>query len=155
MSYMTLDDMIERFGSDIMSDLTGLNENDLTIPTDAMAQQVLQPTIDDVAADIDSRLAASYDLPLPAGNYPLLTAAACDLARFQLYDQAPPEIVKQRAMNAGTRLKQLVDGHRDLINIDGVRIARRQTAQVQEPSSTDDDTPPSRRMETAAIRRFF
>ena len=73
-------------------------------------------------------LAESWDLPLPAGNYPILAAIAADVARLKLYDDVAPDRVLGRASSARKRLRELADGRRHLVDAAGRRVPRRSEA---------------------------
>ena len=77
----------------------------------------------EAAAEIDSVLARTYELPLPAARYPLLTGIACDIARLRLYDDAAPEIVLGRGSSARKRLREIAEGARELVSATGAAIA--------------------------------
>lgn len=156
--YASAENMLERFGVAEMADLVGIDSWNPDIdqtPDEYTDSSIIRRALEDVSADIDSRLAVAYALPLADGTYPFLVAVACDLARRRLYDNEVPEAVSNRARNAGQRLQQLVAGRRDLVDSDGERVARRPTGKVQEAAATDGSTPPNRRQDAAEIRRYF
>ena len=121
MTYATRADLEARFGP--------IEIGDLDDQTDRVT-----PVLEDATAEIDGALAAAYDLPLPAGEYPLLKAICVDLARARLYDTAPLEEPKKRRDSARTKLKQLCEGKLQLVNADGVVIERRHRPQVSGPA---------------------
>ncbi len=58
---------------------------------------------------IDSYLAGRYALPI-SPTPPVLTATACDLARYWLYDDAAPERVREGYEDAVAWLKDVASG---------------------------------------------
>ena len=117
MAYATRADLDARFDVGEMDALAPLDDDDAS-PRAAAA-------IADACAEIDAVLADGFDLPLPAGEYPLLKAAACDIARLRLYDDAAPDRVLGRASSARKRIRQLADGELCLLAADGTRVERR------------------------------
>ncbi len=84
----------------------------------------------DADAEIDGKIAVAYDLPLPAGTWPLLVMIASDLARHRLYDDQSLEEPKNRAMKARSRLTGIQNGKSYLVNDAGARAPRRSAAAV-------------------------
>ena len=117
MAYATRADLVARFGADEMDILAPLDEADASARADA--------ALADACAEIDAVLADGYDLPLPAGEYPLLKAAACDVARLRLYDEAAPDVVMGRASSARKRVRQVAAGALALVSGTGARVERR------------------------------
>ena len=117
MTYATRADLADRFGAGEMDLLAPLDEGGASARADA--------ALADASTEIDAVLAEGYDLPLPAGEYPLLKAAACDLARLRLYDEAAPDVVLRRASSARKRVRQLAAGVLHLLTFQGKRIERR------------------------------
>lgn len=105
MGYATQADLEQRFGAAELIQLTDRAEP----PAGAVDGQVVARALADADALIDSYLAARYDLPL-ATPPALLVGLACDVARYQLYDDAAPEEVRRRYEDALARLKQLATG---------------------------------------------
>ena len=62
---------------------------------------------------------------MPAGEYPLLRAIACDLARARLYDDEMPDAVRYGARRARGQVSALVTGTSHLVSAQGTRMARR------------------------------
>ena len=116
MTYATHADLAARFGADeIDADLGA-----------ADGSQRAASALADADAEIDAMLAATYDLPLPSGAYPLLRAAACDIARLRLYDDAAPEeAVVVRARRARDRVRAVAEGRGALVSMGGAIVARR------------------------------
>lgn len=88
-AYATQQDMIDRFGTDEvrqLSDRSGSGSIDGTVVDQALA---------DASDQIDSYIGGRYTLPL---NHvpPVLTRVCVDIARYQLYDIAAPEQIAER-----------------------------------------------------------
>ncbi|MCY4548124.1 MAG: DUF1320 family protein [Defluviicoccus sp.] len=105
MTYATRKDLETRFGADEIAKL-------------ADDETVLAAAIADAAAEIDSRLAVAYALPLD-GAFPALVPIAADLARRRLYDEAAPEHVTTAASEARERLGEIADGTAALVDSRG------------------------------------
>ncbi|WP_419737935.1 phage protein Gp36 family protein [Ruegeria sp.] len=128
MSYAAAADLRARFGADEIDQL--LDQDADGRPDDGRLEAVLA----DAAAAIDARLARLYDLPLPEGDYPLLRAIACDLARARLYDDEMSDTVKHAARRARAQLGALAGGQAVLVRADGKAVRRRaQTPRIAAP----------------------
>ena len=123
MAYATRADLDARFGGAEIEDVAAADSDDVDARLDAAAR--VTATIADACAEIDAMLAEGFDLPLPAGEYPLLKAATCDIARLRLYDDAAPDRVLGRASSARKRIRQLAAGELHLLASDGTRVERR------------------------------
>ena len=132
MAYATRDDLVARFDFGEMAALAPLDDDGASPRAEA--------AIADACAEIDALLAEGYDLPLPAGEYPLLKAAACDIARLRLYDDAAPDRVLGRASSARKRIRQLAAGELHLLAAVGTRVERRTGILIDagEPVATRD-----------------
>lgn len=133
MAYATRADLVARFGAGEMDLLAPLDEADASARADA--------ALADACAEFDAVLAEGYDLPLPSGtSYPLLLAAACDVARLRLYDDTAPDRVLGRAASARKRIRQLAAGELHLLAATGVRVERRPSILIDagEPVATRD-----------------
>jgi len=132
MAYATRDDLVARYGADELDDLAPLDDHGASPRAEAV--------IADACAEIDALLAEGFDLPLPAGEYSLLKAAACDVARLRLYDDVAPDRVLGRASSARARIRQLAAGELHLLAATGVRIERRPSILIDagEPVATRD-----------------
>lgn len=108
--YATRADMARRYGDAEMDALAPVGEDGAS-----RAEAVLA----DASAEIDGRLALRYRLPLPAGDWPQLRAAACQLARSRLYDEEKPQAVLADAAAARKRLEEISDGRIVLVAADG------------------------------------
>jgi len=105
MKYALVNDMIEIFGAEEMSQLTDRGTVGVTLPDSAL----LQNAIEDAEAEIDAYLVSRYALPLAIipDNLKRLT---CDVARYQLYGAALTEEVEKRYKSAITFLKNVSSG---------------------------------------------
>lgn len=124
MTYATQADLEARFGPE---ELLKLADRDGDGAADAT---VVGAALTDAAAEIDGHLATAYDLPLAAGPWPSLRAAACDLARLRLYDEAAPEEIWRRALRTRDMLAKLAAGERQLVSAAGAVAARRSEARI-------------------------
>lgn len=106
MSYCTRQNLIDRFGEDELiqrSDRSNLGVIDDT---------VLNQAISDADEEINGYI-AKY-LPL-ASVPPVLIPLACDIARYRLYDDAAPDLIKERYRNAIAYLLGVAKGQIPLI----------------------------------------
>lgn len=122
MPYATAADLRQRFDSSEVDSLDGAGDDRLT---GALA---------DASAEVDAHIHDLYELPLPAGSWPLLRAAACDLARQRLYDDEAPDTVRHAADRARKRLRELASGATALVNEAGQRAPRRKLVQATAPA---------------------
>ncbi|WP_087022413.1 gp436 family protein [Thaumasiovibrio subtropicus] len=108
MTYCNALDMIERYGTEELAQLTnqGVNHDDTAIDT-----QTLDRAIDDACATIDGYIGGRYRLPLPTLPR-ILTRFACDLARYYLYDDVLDEAhqAHKRHQEAISYLKSVSKG---------------------------------------------
>lgn len=110
MPYTTPTLLADRFGSDEL-----IQRTDKFPPfTGAIVDVVLDRAIADADAEIDGFVGARYALPLPDPVPPVLVPIACDIARYRLYDDAVPDIVRQRYEDAIARLKDISAGRLSL-----------------------------------------
>lgn len=79
MTYCVLQDLIDRFGNELLVQLTDRTN----IPATTIDETVVDRAIGDAGALIDTYLAKRYTLPL-ADTPPVLTKFAADLARYFL-----------------------------------------------------------------------
>lgn len=103
MTYATQQNMVDRFGSDELIQLTdrgNLGVIDATVLGQALA---------DANTEIDSYLASVCTLPLVTVP-PRLIKIASDIARYELYGARCTEQVRQRYMDAIAFLKLVVSG---------------------------------------------
>ena len=105
MRYATHQDMIDRFGEEGLIERTDRADP----PTGKIDTRVLDKALSDAADMIDGYLAGRYALPLTA-TAPLLIQIACDLARYDLYDDLPPDQIVKRWETAILNLEKIADG---------------------------------------------
>ncbi|WP_029009391.1 gp436 family protein [Azospirillum halopraeferens] len=105
MSYATLQDLIDRYGSDELVQLTDRAE----VPTGAIDEAVVERALDDARRLIDGYAGARYRLPL-APVPDLVRRIACDLARYFLHSNAPTELVKDSHKEALRLLEKVAAG---------------------------------------------
>lgn len=103
MTYATAQDLIDRFGSTELIELTDRAN------TGAIDATVLGRALADADAEINGYLASRYTLPL-ASVPPVLVAKASDMARYYLYDVRVTEAVKARYDDAVKYLQSLAKG---------------------------------------------
>lgn len=103
MAYATLADLIARFGEEQMVQLTDRAGSGVIDP--AVSAQALA----DADALIDGHLAGRYPVPLSPAPA-VLVGMACDLARRNLYPDALPDAVENRAREAVRFLEQIGRG---------------------------------------------
>ena len=114
MPYANRASLVARFGADEIDDLAPANDAGVSARADAALAD----------AEVDATLAECYPAPLPDGEYPLLEAVVCDLARARLYDDVAPKRVLKRAAAARARLGRIVDGALHVVDATGVRVPR-------------------------------
>jgi phage gp36-like protein len=103
MTYATQSDLVTRFGEQEL-----IEQTDRLTGTNVDAAVVTQ-VLEDASSTIDGYLAGRYVLPL-ASVPPLLVGLCCDLARYALYTDAAPDIVRDRQKDAVSRLKDIAAG---------------------------------------------
>ncbi len=108
MSYVTKQQMIDRFGQ---AEIEALTDRDGA--ADAIVDAVLDPAIGRADAEINGYLARVYSLPL-ATVPDVLTDWAADIARWQLYTDRIPDHVKDRYQAVIARLKDVAAGRMSL-----------------------------------------
>ncbi len=126
MSYATRADMEARFDLD---EIQSLSED----PQDSAVDKT-EKALADAAAEIDAFLAGAYELPLPTGTYPLLTAIQCDNARARLYDDSPLKAPEERMSRGIRRLEQLRDGKAHLVDSENNVVPRRHVPRFHGPT---------------------
>lgn len=117
MPYATRADLVARFGAAEIDDLAPVDDAGVCVRADAV--------LADTDAEIDAVIAERFDTPLPPGTYPLLKAAACDIARGRLYDDAAPERVLGRGSSARKRVARVATGELHLLDANGGRVEPR------------------------------
>jgi phage gp36-like protein len=117
MTYATRQDMIDRFGSDELMQLT--DRANLGVIDDT----ALNSALADADAEINTYLVGRYTLPL-ASVSPILTRFAADIARYQLFDTRASDQVIQRYKDAIAFFKQITAGNASLgLDVVSVEIA--------------------------------
>lgn len=125
MPYCTKQNMIDRFGSEELIQLTDRTNAGVIDDT------VLNQAIDDASSEIDGYLAGRYALPL-ATVPTALTRIACNMARYHLYDDAATEAVRQRYEDAVKFLRSVGTGQIDMgLATDGSRPTPSTGAQME------------------------
>lgn len=102
--YVTLDELIVRFGRDEILDLAADETGD------EIDGEIVERACQDAAGEIDGSLAAGgYKTPLTTVP-PVVTAYGCDIARYRLYSDRATEQVTKRYEDAIRFLRQLASG---------------------------------------------
>lgn len=107
MTYATLQNLIDRFGYNELTQLTdrdNLGEINLT---------VINQSLTDADAEINPYLASRYALPL-SGTPLELSRIACNIARYNLYADVAPDQVVSRYKSAIRFLENVSSGKADL-----------------------------------------
>lgn len=115
MTYATVADLTQAFTEREIAQLTNRAVTYAETVDDAVANAALG----DATAIIDSALAVRYAVPV-ASPPQALRAACLDIARFRLYDDAAPAIVRQRYEDAMRWLAALAAGKAVLLTSGGV-----------------------------------
>lgn len=115
MSYATQQDLIDRFGE---GELLAVADRDGDAAVDTA---VVDRALADADGLIDSYIGARYALPLVAVPSQLVSAA-CDIARWKLYTDAPHDRVEGAYKAAIAWLKDIQAGRADL-DAEGVEPA--------------------------------
>lgn len=105
MAYCTVADLVARFGETELAQLTDLEDRE------TVNEATVQAAITDASGEIDSYLAGRYALPITDAMPDMLRAGCMDLARYRLYDDHPPEVVKDRRTAFVTWLNRVAIGH--------------------------------------------
>lgn len=104
MAYAVLADMQTRYGAD---ELLALSDRDNSGVADV---GVVDAALSDAGMEIDAYLSNRYTLPL-ASPYPaLLVRLCCELARYTLYKDKAPEIVRTGREDAIALLRRIAAG---------------------------------------------
>lgn len=108
MAYATLQDLIDRYGSD---EITLLTDRSGSGSPDAV---VAGTVLSNAADQMDAYLAARYQLPLnPVPG--IVLGWNCDIARFQLYRTEAPANV---TLNYKTALAELAQAQKGLLTLE-------------------------------------
>lgn len=103
-AYCALSDLVERFGEDELLDLAA-DATGLAIDT-----AIVERACDDAAGEIDGRVAAA-GYPVPLSPVPrIITAYACDIARYRLFEDRATDQVTKRYEDAIRFLRSVAKG---------------------------------------------
>lgn len=103
MSYITIEAMIERFGTSELVELTDRDDEGV------INERIVNQAIADADAEIDGYIGAVATLPLTTVPATLVRVAA-DIARYRLYDEQPTEAVRKRYEDARAYLRDVAGG---------------------------------------------
>jgi phage gp36-like protein len=104
-SYATQQDLVDRFGEQELIALTDRADP----PAGAPDATTVAKALADADAEIDGYLIGRYTLPL-AATPKILVLAACDLARYRLYEDRATEQVRRRYEDQVKFLRAVADG---------------------------------------------
>lgn len=103
MNYATINDLIERFGSDELEAIA------LSESHDTLDESRITTALADASRQIDSYLRLRHSVPLnPVAG--VIVSACADIARFHLHDDHAPEAVKERYQATIRWLKDIAAG---------------------------------------------
>jgi phage gp36-like protein len=102
-AYAGTQDLVDRFGSEELAARTDRDGGGRPDP------EVVARALEDASAEIDLYLAARYAVPV-APSPPQLAQLCCDIARYRLWQPAPPEGVRLAYQDAVRALRDLADG---------------------------------------------
>ena len=103
MTYASQQDLVDRFGSTELAQLTDPAAGATIDATD------IARALADAGAEMDAYIGARYALPL--ANVPaILLRVCCDIARYRLWDTAPPDNVATRYSQAVALLRLIASG---------------------------------------------
>ncbi len=103
MPYATQADLIDRFGSEELVELTD------RVDGNAIDSTVVTKALIDADAILDGYLVGRYAVPV-APVPPLLLSLAADVARFKLHKDRPTEVVRKNYEDALKMLRDLSTG---------------------------------------------
>lgn len=135
MNYASQDQLVERYGNQLLVDLT----DRATPPSGAIDADVVTRALDDTNALIDGYLKGRYLLPL-ATTPPLLTDLAQQIAIYKLHKQMVSDKIQRDYDGAIATLKQIANG---IVRLDvaGVEPAASGSQGVQFNDRDRDMTP--------------
>jgi phage gp36-like protein len=102
-TYVTKDGMIDRFGQEALMELTDRSGSG------AIDDAVLNQALADAASEIDGYLSCVFILPL-SSTPPRLAKLGADIARYELYGEKCPDLVRARYTDAIAFLKMVAAG---------------------------------------------
>lgn len=126
MSYATLQQLIDRYGRDMLVALT----DRLDPPAGAIDEEIVARALSGADALIDGYLAGKYALPL-AVTPPVLVPIAQALAIYDLHVTEPEKKVQNDYDNAVKRLAEIAKGVIQLTDAAGIEPAAPQGGGVQ------------------------
>lgn len=135
MSYATSADMIERFGTREMTQLTDRE----TPKTGSPVTSVIDTALSDSIAEMNPYLAKQYSLPIAAPNATLANIQM-DLARFKLHENKATEEVLYRYEERMKQLRNLASGLAVLTDDNGTAIEDGDDGGIQTPEFETADT---------------
>jgi phage gp36-like protein len=128
MTYAVKQDLIDRFGSDELVQLT----DRVTVPPTTINDTVVGKALTDADELINGYLAGA-EIALPLASVPdLVKSLACQIARYFLHAQAPTETVRQNYQDALKSLRDIADG-RIALQVGGEQAAAGTDVQVSTP----------------------
>jgi phage gp36-like protein len=129
MTYATQQDLVDRFGQ---TELVQLTDKELPL-TGAIVAAVAARALAAADARIDGYLAGRYALPLAAVP-PAIVEAACDIARFRLYEDRATEHIQKLYDDAVAYLVKLGTGKLSLTLAGGAPAPKGDGAQMESSS---------------------
>lgn len=132
MPYATLADLTARFGDEELIQLTD------RLGTGTVDAAVVQAALDEADAEIDAHLAGRHALPLVVVP-PILVRLACDIARYRLMSDTPPEEARKRYEDARRLLESLAAGRVSLGLPSAQQPATQGAVSVSAPPAVFDD----------------
>lgn len=106
MSYATQTDLIDRYGTEMIRDLS----DRATPPAGAIDAGVVAKALDAARDEIDGYLRGRYALPLASPFPRELTTRACEIAFYRLHPGLIPEQTENAYKAALARLKEIANG---------------------------------------------
>jgi phage gp36-like protein len=128
MPYATQQDLIDRFGEQEIVQLTDRDGP----PTGAINDTIVGKALADSDELINGYLAGRYQVPVAAPVPAVLSQLACDIARYKLHLNEPPELVRKNYEDALKRLKEISDGTFVL------QVAGAEAAEIDPPATGVD-----------------
>lgn len=117
--------MFSNVDSDALEARFGQTEIQGVAARDAEADpaEVIQESIDDAVAEAAAFLSVRYTISEALAAPQNVAAMICDIARFRLYDEAPPDVVKEAYERARTDLKAIAAGTLNVFDPDASVMA--------------------------------
>lgn len=105
-AYVTVSDLVDRFGERELVDLTDRAQP----PAGVIDAGVAEAAIADACGEADAYLGVRYSLPVTAPVPVMLVAVVSDIARYRLYDDRATEEVRKRYEDAVRWLRDVSRG---------------------------------------------